>query len=132
MLRPTIQTDPGGDTGGQSRFSALRRFRILACNAQGNVDCSGAGDFNVIFSSPANAFPSVAPRPRAPDLILRSFDVPTTVATHVRIEVLENQCTGTPDYRGDQDDDPANITDCVDGSAQELFVRIAELQVFAQ
>ncbi|MQB01336.1 MAG: peptidase M36 [Actinobacteria bacterium] len=132
MLRPTIQTDPGGDTGGQSRFSALRRFRILACNAEGDVDCSAANDFDVIFTSPADAFPAVAPRPRAPDLILRSFDVPATEATHVRIEVLENQCTGTSDYRGDQDDDPANITDCVEGSAQELFVRIAELQVFAQ
>ena len=61
---------------------------------------------------------------------MRSFNVPPTQASHVRIVVLENQCTGTAAFRGDQDDDPANITDCVAGSTQELFVRIAELQVF--
>jgi len=130
MLRPPISTDPGGDTGGQSRFSALRQFRILTCRARGPVDCSNDSQFSVIFTSAADAFPAVAPRPRAPELILRSFDVPDTVATHIRIVVLANQCTGTPDYRGDQDDDPRNVTDCVDGSTQDLNVRIAELQVF--
>jgi extracellular elastinolytic metalloproteinase len=130
MLRPPISTDPGGDTGGQSRFSALRQFRILTCHARGSVDCSKDTQFTAIFTSPADAFPSIAPRPRAPELILRSFDVPNTVATHLRIVVLTNQCTGTPAYRGDQDDDPRNVTDCVDGSTQDLNVRIAELQVF--
>jgi extracellular elastinolytic metalloproteinase len=38
----------------------------------------------------------VNPRPAAPDLILRRFDVPDTLATHVRIRVLANQCTGNP------------------------------------
>jgi extracellular elastinolytic metalloproteinase len=130
MLRPPSPTDPGGDTGGQSRFSALRQFRILACRARGNVTCSQDSQFTAIFTSPADAFPAVAPRPRAPELILRSFDVPNTTATHLRIVVLTNQCTGTPAYRGDQDDDPRNVTDCVDGSTQDLNVRIAELQVF--
>jgi hypothetical protein len=130
MLRPPIPTDPGGDTGGQSRFSALRQFRILACHARGNVDCSKDNQFTAIFTSAADAFPAIAPRPRAPNVILRSFDVPNTVATHIRIVVLTNQCTGTPAYRGDQDDDPRNVTDCVDGSTQDLNVRISELQVF--
>jgi hypothetical protein len=132
MLRPPDPEDPGGDTGGQSRYSALRRFRILTCQASGPVDCTRDGQFSVIFTSPANAFPAVAPRPRAPDLILRSFDVPDTGATHVRIVVLTNQCTGTPDFLGDQDDDPGNVTDCIAGSTQERNVRIAELQVFAR
>jgi extracellular elastinolytic metalloproteinase len=130
MLRPPIPSDPGGDTGGQNRFSALRQFRILVCRARGNIDCTQDSQFTAIFTSPADAFPSVVPRPRAPDLTLRSFDVPNTAATHVRIVVLSNQCTGTPAFRGDQDDDPANVTDCVAGSTQDLNVRIAELQVF--
>jgi len=131
MLRPPNPSDPGGDTGGQSRFSALRQFRILACRARPGVDCSQPSQFQVIFTSAADAFPAVQPRPRAPELILREFDVANTLATHVRLEVLTNQCTGTPDYQGDQDDDPRNVTDCDDGSTQDLNVRAAELQVFS-
>jgi hypothetical protein len=61
---------------------------------------------------------------------VRSFTVPTTRATHVRLRVLSNQCTGGPAYQGDQDDDPVNVTDCDDGSTQDDNVRAAELQVF--
>ena len=62
----------------QSRFSALRQFRVLACTAGGAVDCTDAATFRPVFTSPADAFPSVAPRPRAPELIVRSFDIPDT------------------------------------------------------
>jgi extracellular elastinolytic metalloproteinase len=130
MLRHRITNDPGGDTGTQSRFSALRQFRILACRARPGVACTQASHFEVILTSPADAFPSVRPRPRAPELLLQSFDVPRTLASHIRLEVVTNQCTGTPGYQGDQDDDPANVTDCEDGSTQDLNVRAAELQVF--
>jgi extracellular elastinolytic metalloproteinase len=34
MLRPPNPSDPGGDTGGQSRFSAVRQFRILVCRSR--------------------------------------------------------------------------------------------------
>jgi extracellular elastinolytic metalloproteinase len=131
MLRPPNPNDPGGDTGGQSRFSALRQFRILACRARPGVDCSQPSHFVTIFTSASDAFPSVQPRPRAPELILEEFDVANTVASHIRLQVVTNQCTGTPDYQGDQDDDPRNITDCDDGSTQDLVVRAAELQVFS-
>jgi extracellular elastinolytic metalloproteinase len=46
--------------------------------------------------------------------------------------VLSNQCTGGPDFQGDQDNDPGNITDCDLGSVQGGNVRAAELQVFAR
>ena len=46
--------------------------------------------------------------------------------------MVTNQCTGTPAYAGDQDDDPLNITDCSAGSTQDDNVRAAELQVFSQ
>jgi hypothetical protein len=132
MLRPTNSADPGGDTGGQSRYSALREFAILTCAATASVDCTEDADFKLVFTSAEDAFPAIAPRPRAPELILRSFEIPQTKATHARLEVVENQCTGTPDYRGDQDDDPRHNTDCVDGSTQDLNVRAAELQVFSR
>ena len=129
MLRPAITGDP--DPGGQNRFSALRQFRVLACNAVGTVDCTDAADYTLAFTSPADAFPSVAPRPRAPELILRSFDIPDTNATHLRFEVVTNQCTGGPDYAGEQDADPRAGTDCTTNSAQARIVRAAEFQAFA-
>jgi extracellular elastinolytic metalloproteinase len=133
LLRPQLPNpnpkQPNPDPA-QSRFSALRQFRILTCTATGSVECSETADFTEVFTSAADAFPSVQPRPRAPDQILRSFDIPPTEATHVRLVVVTNQCTGGPDFQGDQDDDPRNITDCSAGSTQDLNVRAAELQVF--
>ncbi|HEV8421405.1 MAG TPA: hypothetical protein VGR13_08635 [Actinomycetota bacterium] len=96
------------------------------------VTCTSDADFKLLFESAADAFPAIAPRPRAPELLLRSFAVPKTLATFVRLVVVTNQCTGTPAYQGDQDDDPANITDCEDGSTQDDNVRAAELQVFGK
>ena len=61
---------------------------------------------------------------------MRSFAVPSTRATHVRLRVVTNQCTGGPAYQGDQDDDPGNNSDCPTGSPQDDNVRAAELQVF--
>jgi extracellular elastinolytic metalloproteinase len=129
--RPWTGSTPNPDPG-QNRFSALRQFQILACEARRGVDCTQAAQFHSVFTSPPDAFPSGVPRPRAPELILRSFAVPQTRATYVRLRVLTNQCTGTPAYQGDQDDDPMNVTDCEDGSTQDNNVRAAELQVFAR
>ena len=130
MLRPAVTGDP--DAGAQSRVSALRQFRVLACTATLAIDCADAAEFTPVFTSPADAFPSVAPRPRAPELILRTFDIPDTVATHLRLEVVTNQCTGAPDYAGEQDADPRANTDCSTASTQARNVRVAEFQAFAQ
>jgi extracellular elastinolytic metalloproteinase len=130
QLRTRDQNDPGGDTLSQNRFSALRSFEIWTCEVKADVDCSDDGDFGLLFESPEDAFPAVAPRPRAPNLVLTEFDVPKTRATFVRIVVVTNQCTGTPAFAGDQDDDPVNVTDCAAGTIQDDIVRIAELQVF--
>jgi extracellular elastinolytic metalloproteinase len=129
-LRPPNPADPNDPA--QSRFSALRQFQLLACAATAAVDCADDADFTVVFTSPADGFPAVAPRPRAPNLIMRSFDIPETTASHVRLRVLTNQCTGTPDYQGEQDNDPRAATDCSDASPQALNVRAAELQVFGR
>ena len=116
---------------GQGRFTALRRFRIQTCERGPGVTCSTPADFDTIYNSPPASFPSVQPRPVAPDLILRPFDVPDTSATHVRFVALENQCTGGPDYAGEQDNDPVNPTDCATASDAGTELRAAELQVFS-
>ena len=86
----------------------------------------------------------MSPRPTLPDMILRSFTLPSpTLATHVRLVVLTNQCTGQTDFHGVQDNDLLNPTDCRGQgepvgtdpagqapAAQAATVRAAELQVF--
>jgi hypothetical protein len=136
MLR--VNTADANDPGGQNRFTALRQFEIWTCETRTrpDVDCTQDSQYKLVFTSPADAFPSGVPRPRAPELILRSFDIPRTVATHVRLRVVTNQCTGGPAYQGDQDDDPANSTDCDENTlagfdVNDERVRAAELQVFS-
>lgn len=117
---------------GHNRFTALRQFRIDACNASAaNQYCSTDAGFAPIFTSASDAFPGVKPRPVAPDLILRRFIVPTTTATHLRLVVLNNQCTGGPDFQGDQDTDPSNDSNCTTGSAMGQEVTAAELEAFS-
>jgi hypothetical protein len=132
LLHPQNQQDPGGDTGTQNRFSALRQFQLLACTLGKGVDCTQDSQFKLVFTSASNAFPAAAPRPVAPTQIMRSFNIPDTRASFLRLRVVTNQCTGQPAFRGDQDNDPGNITDCVQGSAQGTIVRASELQVFEE
>ena len=77
------------------------------------------------------AFDATQPRPLAPNLLLKSFEVPLTMATHVRLIALENQCTGTPEFAGEQDNDPTAATDCKTASTRDEAVRAAELEVFS-
>lgn len=136
---------------GQNRFTALRRFEVQTCLEDAtNANCSLPTGWKTQVASAADAFPGVPPRPAAPDLILRSFTLPAAVkATHVRIVVVTNQCTGSDAFQGEQDNDPANGTDCREGSPgtgstiqlagdlpqvlapRDNDVRIAELQVFS-
>jgi extracellular elastinolytic metalloproteinase len=119
----------------QNRFSALRAFELYACTAgadAGNPTCDGAlaAGWTKIYTSPADAFPARPPRPVAPDLHLRTFQIPRTQATHVRLVVLTNQCTGNPDFNGEQDNDPNSTTNC-NGTAIANQVRVAELQILS-
>jgi hypothetical protein len=66
----------------------------------------------------------------APNLTLRSFEVPATRAAAVRLVALENQCTGFAGYAGEQDADPSNATDCKTASDRGSIVHAAELQVY--
>jgi extracellular elastinolytic metalloproteinase len=122
---------------GNNRFTALRSFDAYACRAgkvAANPTCDGsiAAGWTKIVSSAADAFPSVNPRPVAPDLTLRYFDVASNqVATHVKLVVTNNQCTGQASYHGDQDQDPNNDADCI-ASIRANEVHVAEVQVFGQ
>jgi hypothetical protein len=116
-----------------SRFSALRQFRVLACNADTGASCEDPASFRQVFLSPADAFPGDGMRPTAPDLNLASFAVPETAATHLRFEVVTNQCTGGPSFQGELDSDPNNPTDCPTGApAVASVVRAAEFQAFSR
>jgi hypothetical protein len=135
MLR---EPDPenAGDPSGQSRFSALRSFEIWTCDANvppGNCPIPVKGvNYQKRYTSPDDFFPSTAPRPVSPDLLLRSFKLESSVnATHVMLVVRHNQCTGGPDFQGDQDNDPTNNTDC-NVAAAANDVRAAELQVYTR
>jgi extracellular elastinolytic metalloproteinase len=106
--------------GEGSRFTALRSFRI---------DASDDGtNFDQVYTSPEDAFPTFNFRPIGPELALRSFDIPDVQATHLRIVALTNQCTGAAEFQGDQDADPTNDSDC--HAAHGESTHIAELQAF--
>jgi extracellular elastinolytic metalloproteinase len=118
-------------SSGQSRFSALRSFELWACNAGAPANCTQDGNYRQVYTSPANAFPGDAPRPISPIMLLREFDIPNTKATHLRLVVKTNQCTGGPQFQGDQDADAVNNPDCdLNPTAPVQFVRAAELQAF--
>jgi extracellular elastinolytic metalloproteinase len=114
LLRPAITGDV--DSGPQNRFSALRSFAILACNAE-TSDCGQDASYTQVYRSPDDAFPGGAFRPFASQLNLRTFTIHPALATHLRIQVLTSQCTGNPQYAGEQDDDPRAATDCATASA---------------
>jgi extracellular elastinolytic metalloproteinase len=118
--------DPDGDEG---RFTALRSFKVEVCDGR-TANCSLPTGWRALYTSPADAFPSIAPRPLAPDLTLRTFDVPDTTATQIRFTVLDNQCTGGPAFQGEQDADPLNATDCDTASDQGTVLHAAEFEVF--
>jgi len=119
---------------GNNRFTALRSFDLYSCAAgnAANPTCDGAisGGWTKILHSPDNAFPSVNPRPVTPDETLRYFNANGgPPATHVKLVVTANQCTGQPSYNGDQDNDPTSNADCT-ATLRGKEVHATELQVF--
>ena len=60
---------------------------------------------------------------------MREFDIPQTAATHLRVELVTNQCQGGPKFQGEQDNDPGNATDCTTAYAGAQKVAITEVQV---
>jgi extracellular elastinolytic metalloproteinase len=135
--------DPGTPPqAAENRFTALRAFDLYSCTAgadAANPTCDGSNDagWKRILRSQDDAFPGVNPRPVSPDMIIRTWNVPTTTATHVRLVVRDNQCTGQESFHGDQDNDPLMVSDCRTGGGPPLYpsraneVHAAELQVWS-
>ncbi|GII85182.1 hypothetical protein Ssi03_31720 [Sphaerisporangium siamense] len=116
----------------QNRFTALRAFEVLACDATAGADCADPANFAKVYTSADNAFDADLPRPRGADLIIKSFDIPKTTATHLILRTVSSQCTGNPLYAGEQDNDPRSRTDCATASAAGSYeVRTAEFQAFS-
>ena len=53
------------------------------------------------------------------------------VADHLRLVVKSNTCTGTPDFRGDKDNDPTNNSDCP-STDNAYRVTVTEFQAFGR
>lgn len=112
------------------RFTALRSFQVLTCDASRGADCTKDENYRLTYTSPADAFPGAAFRPKVPQQNIRSFTVRPTPATHVRLKVVHSQCTGGPLYAGELDNDPRATTDC-SASVSGRSVQAAEFQVFS-
>jgi extracellular elastinolytic metalloproteinase len=134
---PEMPPDPP-TPGTQNRFTALRQFELWGCTA--GAACLATGEWSLIYRSAEDFFPSDAPRPVAPEINLRGFDLRgesrSDRYTHVRLVVLNNQCTGNTAFHGDQDNDPGMNSDCRTGSPPNFLprgndVRASELQVYS-
>jgi extracellular elastinolytic metalloproteinase len=132
------------DPGRQNRFSSLRAFDLYACDSTA-ADCADDSSWTRIYETTGVEFDARRPRPRVSDMNLTGFDVADTVATHVRLVVVDTQCTGNPTYSTEQNqvNDPAFPATGCDDPDQDLGktvllnppveqVRAAELQVFGQ
>src|SRR5262249_37687563 len=96
------------------------------------ADCSQDAGYQTVYRSAPDAFAGGAFRPTAGQLNLRSFSIPPTMATNLRLVVDSSQCTGNPLYAGEQDNDPAAATDCATASPAAAQVRIAEFEAFSK
>ena len=142
--RPEMPPDPPPPPqppipGTQNRFTALRQFELWGCTA--GAACLTGGDWSLIYRSAEDFFPSDPPRPVAPEINLRGFDLRGEQRlnrfTHVRLVVVHNQCTGNTAYHGDQDNDPGMNADCRTGSPPNFVprgsdVRASELQLYSR
>ena len=119
---------------GNNRWTAMRAFELYACTAganAANLTCDGtiAAGWSRILKSEDDAFPGAPPRPVAPDMQLRAWNLPQTTATHVKLVVVSNQCTGGTAFQGEQDNDPRATTDCRTNATANSQVRAAELEL---
>jgi extracellular elastinolytic metalloproteinase len=131
VSRVQLSAFPGAGATTAAMYSTVRQFEVLTCNATTGADCATDAGYRVAYASPANAFDTGQYRPKVPNLIMKSFAVRPTLATHVRLRVLQNQCTGNPLYAGEQDNDPRASTDCATTASAAGSVVAAEFQVFS-
>jgi extracellular elastinolytic metalloproteinase len=131
VSRVQLSAFPGAGAATAAMYSTVRQFEILTCNATTGADCATDAGYRVTYTSPVNAFDTAQFRPKVPNLLIKSFPVRPTPATHVRLRVLTNQCTGNPLYAGEQENDPRSATDCATAAPAAANVVAAEFEVFS-
>ncbi|MEV6597685.1 M36 family metallopeptidase [Actinoplanes sp. NPDC051346] len=131
VSRVQLSAFPGAGAPTSTMYSTVRQFEILTCNAAVGADCASDAGYRVAYTSPVNAFDTGQFRPKVPNLVMKSFSVRPTPATHVKLRVLSNQCTGNPLYAGEQENDPRSSTDCTTVSPAAGSAIAAEFQVFS-
>jgi extracellular elastinolytic metalloproteinase len=131
ISRVQLSTFPGAGASTASMYSTVRQFEILTCNATAGADCATDAGYRVAYTSPANAFDTARFRPKVPNLLIKSFAVRPTLATHVKLRVLSNQCTGNPLYAGEQENDPRSASDCATAAPAAANVVASEFEVFS-
>jgi len=108
----------------EGRLLGVRAFDVQASG-------DGGRTWQTVYRSSPDFFPSNAPRPTAPDLVLRSFSLPHPVtADAVRLVVRSNACTGGKDFNHEQEDDPTNPSDCRSTATNGTSVTVTEFEVF--
>ncbi|MCW2665963.1 MAG: peptidase fungalysin, partial [Frankiales bacterium] len=121
-LHRPADPDVDGDFGG-GRLLGVRGFDLQASTDRGKT-------YTTVYRSPENFFPADRPRAVAPDLNLRTVTLPRAIrADHLKLVVRSNQCTGAPDFRGEQEADPLSDSDCP-STANAFRVTVTELQAF--
>ncbi|GIE50643.1 hypothetical protein Ani05nite_41770 [Amorphoplanes nipponensis] len=131
VSRVQLSAFPGAGAATATMYSTVRQFEILTCNATTGADCASDAGYRVAYASPANAFDTGSFRPKVPNLLIKSFPVRPVLATHVRLRVLTNQCTGNPLYAGERENDPRSASDCASAAPAAANVVAAEFEVFS-
>jgi hypothetical protein len=115
---------PEGGTEIEGRFLGIRAFDLQAST-------DGGRTFHTIYRSPSNFFPSVRPRPVAPDLINREvkFGKPIT-ADAIRLVIRSSACTGNKDFNTEEEADIVQDSSCLSLPGYANQVTVTELEVF--
>jgi hypothetical protein len=123
LHRPAKETTEDQPADFQGRLLGLHEFDVQASS-------DGGKTYRTVYRSPEQFFPTGPPRAVAPDLQLRTVNLPAAVtADHLRLLVRSNTCTGTPYFRGDKDNDPLSSSDCP-STPNATKVTVTEFQAF--
>jgi hypothetical protein len=123
LHRPAKETTSDEPADFQGRLLGLHEFDVQASS-------DGGKTYRTVYRSPEQFFPTGPPRAVAPDLQLRTVNLPSAVtADHLRLLVRSNTCTGTPYFKGDKDNDPLNNSDCP-STPNATKVTVTEFQAF--
>ncbi|MEO6204778.1 MAG: M36 family metallopeptidase, partial [Mycobacteriales bacterium] len=113
-----------GGTEIEGRFLGLRAFDLQISKDKGAT-------FTTIYRSSDDFFPSVRPRPVAPDLIQREVKLAKPVtADAIRLVIRSNACIGQKQFSTEEESDPIQASACTSISNYNTQVTITELEVF--